>query len=129
VTFPNLFYTVRSDLVDGALTPELIDGPTVAIIRDHSYRVEAWRLVDGQNVLIVRALVDAPSLANRSESIAAVAREQWGNDVLIIEDWGRSGLAGDRYWISNGEGGRGVLDEAGLRARGLVLTDDLVQEI
>lgn len=76
----------------------------------------------------MRPLVDAPSAANASERIGAFVDAQWGNDALIIEDWGQAGFMGERFRISSRDGGSSDIDVRELRARGIVLTDNLFQE-
>jgi len=128
VTFTDPNLTVRPELAPDGLTPTLIDGPTVATIAGHAYRVEAWRLTDGESAVVVRPLVDAPSAANASERIGAFVDAQWGNDALIIEDWGQAGFMGERFRISSRDGGSSDIDVKELRARGIVLTENLFQE-
>lgn len=128
MTFSDPAFTVRTELASDDLVPEPIHGPTVEAIAGYYYRVEAWRLVDGSNAVVIRGLVDAPSPSNWSERIAAVVDEQWGQDALIIEDWGQRGMMGDRFRVSSRDGGSSAVDTEELRMRGIVLTEDRFQE-
>lgn len=66
---------------------------------------------------------------NWSNQIAADMQSRWGDDdVVIIEDWRRAGPAGDRYHVSDRNGGCFDFDVDAFAARGLLLTVDLVQE-
>jgi hypothetical protein len=120
--------TVRPELAAEGLEPQLLHGPTVQPVDGFSYRVEVWELVDGGRVIVVRGLVDAPSVGNKSAAIAAVVYSAWGEQTVIIEDWGQSGQAGERFTISSGDGGSGEVDYDALRARGVILSEDRFQE-
>lgn len=128
MTFTDPSFTVRTELAPDGLAPTLIDGPTVASIGGHAYRIEAWQLADEKNAVVVRRLVDAPSPAVASEKIAAFVDASWGDDALIIEDWGQTGFMGERFRISSRDGGSSDIDVEELRARGIVLTANLFQE-
>lgn len=89
------------------------------------YRTEAWRLTNGELVVIVTDN-GGTSLMNASEKIAAAIKKHWaerGEPVTIVEDWTaeRPFLDEDRFRISAENGGNWPLDRAEWKAKGLPL--------
>lgn len=89
------------------------------------YRAEAWRLSDGQLVVIVSDN-GGTSLLIASELIAKAVDQQWPGDkgcAVIIEDWSedRKFLDEHRFMQSSRNGGHWVVDLDKWAERGLCL--------
>lgn len=93
-------------------------------IGEQYYRCEAWHLVDGEVVVIVRDN-GGTSLMNASSKVSQMVRDRWPNPALtIVEDWVEPFIPGDpksRFRISDEEGANEALDPAKWAARGLVV--------
>lgn len=117
---PSQAPTGREPLLLGVefITPKNMHG-------EQRYRTEAWRLNNGELVVIVSDN-GGTSLMNASETIAAAIKEQWavrGEPVTIVEDWAPESLSSgqDRFCISSQNGGNWPLDREEWKAKGLPL--------
>lgn len=100
--------------------------PTRQAFPNQRYRTEAWRLNNGDLVVIVSDN-GGTSLMNASEGIAEAIEQRWyespGTPPVIVEDWSEDKPFGDgrRFVISTKNGGNRVFDFDEWDAAGLVL--------
>lgn len=123
---------VQSELLVGALAhvgiialvDEATDYVTLDVPEKWRYRTEAWRLTNGEIVVVVTE-GGALSLANANPKIWDVIERRWdphGTAVsfVVIEDWGEAGYEGQRFRVMNRDGISDEFDFAHWSERGIV---------
>lgn len=89
--------------------------PDLQMFPNQRYRTEAWRLSNGELVVIVSDN-GGTSLMNASEAIAAAVDARWyespGTPAIIVEDWSEQKPFSDnqRFVISTQNGGNRTFD-------------------
>ncbi len=122
---------LRADLSPLGRAPHLLGEPDYITLDKPErprFRTEAWRLTNGDVVVIVTE-GGGLSLANAVPNIAHVIEQRWNPSgtaasFTIIEDWGTDRFMGDRFRIMSGDGQSVEFDRFHWAPLGVVLPDD-----